>query len=123
MRVTIGADPELFIINGQNKFISSIGKFGGSKQVPLPMGHGCHVQEDNVAVEFNIPPANSKEEFVQSLNFALEELVLRAGQLNLQLAIVPSAQFDKDQLRNPAAKVFGCDPDFNAWTHMKNPSP
>lgn len=122
-QILIGADPELFVVNVHNKFISSIGKFGGSKQVPRPIGQNCHIQEDNVAVEFNIPPADTKAAFVTSINFALEDLVKRAGQLNLQLSIVASAQFDKDQLRSPQAKVFGCDPDKNAWTHEQNPSP
>lgn len=120
---TIGADPELFVINMNQKFISSIGKFGGTKAMPKPIGHDCHVQEDNVAVEFNIPPSESKETFIASINFALEELHKRATSLNLQLSIVPSARFDSDQLRNPKAKVFGCDPDMNAWTLMQNISP
>ena len=122
-QITIGADPELFVVNSQNKFISSIGKFGGSKQVPAPIGHNCYVQEDNVAVEFNIPPAKSKEQFVTTINFALEELMKRARVMNFELSIVPSATFDRDQLRHPKAKVFGCDPDHNAWTLMKNPTP
>lgn len=121
--ITIGCDPELFLVNMNNKFISSIGKFGGSKQVPAPIGHECFVQEDNVALEFNIAPANTKNAFVASINFALEELMKRAGKLNLQLSIVPSAIFDRDQLRSPLSKVFGCDPDYNAWTLTKNPSP
>ena len=121
--ITIGADPELFVVNMNNKFISSIGKFGGSKQVPAPIGHDCHIQEDNVALEFNIPPSESKTMFVSSINFALEELAKRAGMLNLSLSIVPSATFDRDQLRNPKAKEFGCDPDHNAWTMEENPRP
>src|SRR6267143_1277843 len=60
----------------------------------------------NVALEFNIAPAENKNAFVASINFALEELMKRAGALNLQLSIVPSATFDRDQLRDPRAKVF-----------------
>jgi len=123
MTTTIGCDPELFVVNVNNKFISSIGKFGGSKIAPAPIGHNCYVQEDNVAVEFNIPPASSKEQFLASINFSLEELHKRAEKMHLQLAIVPSARFDNDQLRSPKAKVFGCDPDKNAWTLTQNHPP
>lgn len=121
--ITIGCDPELFLINMHNKYISSIGKFGGTKLVPAPIGHECFVQEDNVALEFNIAPSETRNQFVSSINFALEELMKRAGKLNLQLSIVPSAIFDGDQLRDPLARVFGCDPDHNAWTLTKNPAP
>jgi Phage phiEco32-like COOH.NH2 ligase-type 2 len=31
--------------------------------------------------------------------------------------------FDKDQMDHPNAHVFGCEPDFNAWTLKANPSP
>jgi hypothetical protein len=31
--------------------------------------------------------------------------------------------FPDNELENPAAHVFGCDPDYNAWTGMKNPRP
>jgi hypothetical protein len=41
----------------------------------------------------------------------------------LELAIVPSAEFPKDQLRSRASRVFGCDPDFNVWAMRPNPSP
>lgn len=123
MKISIGADPELFVVNINKKFISSIGKFGGTKKMPKSIGHGCFVQEDNVALEFNIPPSESKEKFVASINYALEELHKRARALNFDLAIVPSANFEKDQLRSPAAKEFGCEPDNNAWTLMENQRP
>lgn len=121
--ILVGADPELFLMNKNQKLISAIGRFGGTKQWPKPIGDGCFVQEDNVAVEFNIPPAASKDAFVTSINFALQKLEERAKELNLSLAIRASAKFDRDQLANPKASVFGCDPDHNAWTLKENDSP
>lgn len=121
--IEVGCDPELFLRNTESKFISSIKKFGGSKTRPAPIGENCYVQEDNVALEFNIPPAKTVEAFVSSIEYSLKELSVRAEKLQLSLAIVPAAHFDKDQLRDPKAKVFGCDPDFNAWTKTKNDPP
>lgn len=125
MDFTIGADPELFFKNSSGKFISSIGLIGGTKDAPLPISKDGHaVQEDNVSVEFNIPPSNSATEFVNHLNFVLNHLEHRAKELNLQFAVnVAAASFDEDQLMNPAALVFGCEPDFNAWSGKKNPRP
>lgn len=124
LQFTIGADPELFLLSldGQ-KFISSIGKIGGTKREPLPVGSGCAIQEDNVAVEFNIPPAASFKQFQDSLNFSLALLEQKAKDLNLKLAIEASAEFEPDQLSSPQAKEFGCEPDFNAWTGTQNPRP
>src|SRR5882672_7870392 len=121
--ISIGCDPELFLRNTENKFISSIKKFGGSKTRPAPIGENCYVQEDNVAVEFNIPPSKTLEEFSKSIEYSLKQIAFKAETMNLSLAIVPAAHFDNDQLREPKAKVFGCDPDFNAWTKKKNDSP
>ena len=125
MSLTIGADPELFLSNAAGKFISSIGKFGGTKAAPQPLSiaKGCAVQEDNVALEFNIPPAKTEDDFVGSITAALDELRQLAFMQDLSLAIKASAVFDADQLDNPVAKMFGCTPDYNAWTGKRNPQP
>lgn len=119
----IGADPELFLKRG-NKYISSIGLIGGTKYAPfLIREDGCAVQEDNVAVEFNIPPCVDVEAFVESINFNLKYLADLAEKQGLSLSLTASAVFDKDQLANPAAQEFGCEPDYNCWTGMQNPRP
>ena len=58
MAIFFGCDPEFFLKDKTGKFISAIGLVGGSKEEPKAIGNGCFVQEDNVAVEFNIPPVN-----------------------------------------------------------------
>lgn len=121
--ITVGADPELFLIDAHGKFISSIGLIGGSKRMPRDIGEGCAVQEDNVAVEFNIPPCDSANKFVSSLNYSLENLMKHAGNKGLFLSITASKSFDEDQLSHPRARVFGCDPDFNCWTKEENEAP
>lgn len=121
----LGCDPELFLYNPETgAFVSSIGLVGGSKEIPMPIGEGCSVQEDNVAVEFNTPPCASADDFVKAIRHNLNYLKEIAGGMKLDLKIVPSAIFEKDQLDNPKAQEFGCEPDFNAWTGGKrNPRP
>lgn len=119
-----GADPELFLSTPEGKFISSIDRVGGTKMHPRPIDdEGAAVQEDNVAVEFNITPSATKESFIRALNRPLDYLKDYAKEMGLTLAIVPSARFDKDQLEDPRALQFGCEPDYNAWTGKRNPRP
>lgn len=120
----LGCDPELFFVDQAGKYMSSIGLVGGTKDFPMPIGEGCAVQEDNVAVEFNTPPCASADEFVKAINHNLSFLKMHAANYNFDLKIVPSATFSDDQLADPRAQEFGCDPDFNAWKGgEQNPRP
>jgi len=124
---TIGADPELFLQDKSGKFISAVGKFGGTKEQPRPLLNipGYMVQEDNVAVEFNIPPCEigNSHNFSQSIAIAMNALEQEAHALKLKLVVVASAEFEADQLVAPQARRFGCDPDFNVWSLKVNPPP
>jgi hypothetical protein len=122
---TIGADPELFLIGADGKFMSSVGLIGGTKDMPRPIDEeGNAVQEDNVTVEFNIPPCKTSADFIKHINKNKEWIRKRAAQLGFQLAIRPSAVFDDDQLETMEAQTFGCEPDFNAWNNgEQNPRP
>jgi hypothetical protein len=122
--VRIGSDPETFLMDATGRYISSVGLIGGSKDEPMPIGNGCSVQEDNVTVEFNTPPTNNPEEFVNAINYNLDWITRRASELNLSVVFTPSAEFDDEQLNSDAAQTFGCDPDFNAWEFgAANPRP
>jgi hypothetical protein len=124
MQFTLGADPELFLQNAEGKLISAVGLIGGSKELPLPISEAGHaIQEDNVSVEFNIPPSNSQGEFVDHISFVLKHLEQKAASMHLTFSQVAAASFPEDQLQTEAAQVFGCEPDFNAWTLETNPRP
>lgn len=123
-QITVGCDPEVFLQNPQGKFISSVGRIGGSKEMPLSIGRGCAIQEDNVAVEFNTPPCIDAASFVDSIQYNLDMLTNLVRQQGLSLSIVPSAVFSDDELDSEGAQVFGCEPDFNAWKGGEiNPKP
>ena len=72
--ISLGADPELFLFNhDSNEVISAEGIIGGTKENPrrISKDEAYGLQEDNVMVEFNIPPAKTKDEFRDSINFIL----------------------------------------------------
>ena len=97
--ITVGCDPELFLLNKQNKLVASCGLIGGTKQEPrfiTELGH--MVQEDNVAVEFGIPPAHSKEAFVNDVSYVMDYLKEFLSEQDLMLSCTASAMFPKDQI-------------------------
>ncbi len=120
-----GADPEVFVGNASG-VKSIIGRIGGTKEAPLalPIGEGFAVQEDNVALEFNIPASPTKEAFVSNItkarNFLAQAMMDMHG---LDLMKMSSISFPAEELQHPDALRFGCDPDFNAWTGRRNPRP
>jgi hypothetical protein len=122
MSVTIGADPELFFTD-KLELRSAILKVGGSKEEPLDIGQGCAVQEDNVAAEFCIPPCEKVADFIKSISYAKNYLEAVAGDYGLSLARSSAGIFSDNELLHPMSHVFGCDPDYNAWTGRVNPRP
>ncbi len=125
MNFSLGADPEIFVAEGDN-VRSIIGKIGGTKEMPLPLpiGDGFCVQEDNVAMEFNIPASHTKDEFISNIVKAttfLENVVKH--QYNFNFYKQSAVSFPEEELQDPASQVFGCDPDFDAWTGKTNPRP
>ena len=110
----IGSDPEIFIINKKNEIASGIGIFGGTKEEPINIGNGCSVQEDNILVEFNIPPTNRYEEFVNSINYAKDYIETILIPLDLRLHFSSSERINPSILKDDKAKVFGCAPSYNA---------
>lgn len=122
-KITVGADPELFIVDGKGMVGSAIGLLGGTKEVPRVVPRGA-VQEDNVLAEFNIDPASTEEEFVHNLNAVRTTLNLLLPE-GLYTSVLTSHEYDEDVLTSfgPQALEFGCDPDFNAYTGSVNPPP
>lgn len=121
----LGTDPEIFLKDAAGGLIASCGLIGGTKEnpLPLPIGEGFAVQEDNVAIEFNVPPSASSEEFIKHINQAMVFLREQVALQGLSFGTESAALFPEAQLQHPAARVFGCDPDYNAWTRKMNPRP
>lgn len=121
--VTIGCDPELFL-ERDGKIVSAVGLIGGTKYEPLPISEEGHaIQEDNVLMEFCIPPSKTCEEFVSHINFVKDYLTVTTAALGCVPNYSASAILDESELQTEQAKQFGCDPDFNVYLQGMNQPP
>ena len=122
MNLLIGADPEVFLKRGED-FYSGYGVIPGTKVNPFPVNKGA-VQVDGMALEFNINPAASDEEFLININTVLDELK-KMVPTGFDVTVSPVAMFSPEHMdeQPEEAKVLGCDPDFNAYTMTANPRP
>lgn len=122
-RITIGADPELFVRNTKTgQFVSGHGMISGTKKEPYKILNGA-VQVDGTALEFNIDPCSTVQEFLDKIT------AVRASMQGMipghELVNVPSVCYDPEYYKTipDDAKAMGCDPDFSAYTGNVNPRP
>jgi len=122
MQILIGADPEVFM-RKDGKFISAHGAVKGDKKNPFKVDKGA-VQVDGMALEFNIDPASTADEFVDNITSVMA--TLQSLVPDFELVADPVAEFGLEYIlaQPEEAKELGCDPDFNAWDDGKpNPKP
>lgn len=121
MNILIGCDPEVFV-RQQGIFKSAHGLIPGTKKEPFKVDKGA-VQVDGMALEFNIDPAASEDEFVLNVQSVFNTLALMVPEY--QIVTVPVAHFDKEYLYSQPREALelGCDPDYNAWTGDANVKP
>jgi len=118
---TIGADPEVCVGKG-GEFRSAYGLVPGTKQDPHKVNKGA-VQVDGLALEFNIDPASSYQEFQDNLDCVFNTLREMVPDYDfLQLSTVDLFPDYKATLPEESL-VIGCDPDFNAYTEELNSPP
>ena len=121
----VGSDAELFLLKNGLPY-PVCGLVGGTKEDPLPVlgGNGYAVQEDNVTLEFNIPPASTAEEFQNSISTMLTHLQMEMAKKELACRSASEMIFPSALLEQfPQAHIFGCEPDFCVWTKSVNPRP
>lgn len=126
---TIGADPELFIVNTKtNKVVSSIGLIPGEKGDPwvgedMPSGFGLEI--DNILAEFNIPPVTNCHSFVNNIEYMKKYIASFVKEKNPDLDVLCAASMEvpEDQLQSSEARLFGCSIDYNVYTEEPNPKP
>ena len=121
---TLGADPEFFI-EKEKELYSIEGLLGGTKQNPKYLDDlGVYkVQEDNVAAEYNIPPCQTKDDFIESILTPQRMIMKIIGTDKFNISLKASGNFPLKQLNTEQAQTFGCDPDYNAWTLTMNEAP
>lgn len=122
MTVFVGADPELFVKEG-DRFVSGFGMIPGDKKKPHPVPNGA-VQVDGMALEFNINPAVNEDEFLLNIDIVLNHLKGMIPDKH-QLVVSPTAEFDEEYLKSQPLEALqlGCAPDYNAYEMAANPQP
>ncbi len=122
IKILVGADPEVFMFK-DNAPVSAFDQIKGDKKNPFRVDYGA-VQVDGMALEFNIDPASTEEEFVHNITKVMDQLASMVP--GYELRPVPVAEFGSEYINSqpPAALELGCDPDFNAWENGRaNPRP
>lgn len=120
----LGTDPEILLQDSNGSPVSVIGLIKADKWNPMQipdMAPGFTLQEDNVSIEYGIPPASSADDYVQYIQSVMQK----------SLEYLPGLSFSKlsctiypeEQMQHPLAYVFGCEPDFDAWTGKVNKKP
>lgn len=121
MTITIGADPELFVSKDQ-RFVSAHGLVPGTKKEPFKVQKGA-VQVDGLALEFNIDPASSYEEFQENLDTVSSQLKSMVPDYQfLQRTTVRLTKGYRKTLPLEAVQI-GCNSDVNAYTESLNEAP
>lgn len=134
----IGADPEFFIIKLKNETLKKntivpvFGLMGGDKENPRViepervLGANAKqwkyqgffgIQEDNVALELNLPATGRLDHFIhywQQFQTYLNEQELKPR--GMMLSWNSRHKFKGPQLENPRALQIGCSPDFHAYS-------
>jgi len=121
MEILVGCDPEVFV-KQNGVFKSAFGLIKGDKANPQKVNRGA-VQVDGMALEFNIDPAHSEDEFCINVQDVFNTMKLMVP--DYEVVAVPVAHFDPTYIKSqPAAALeLGCDPDFNGWNGLVNNKP
>lgn len=121
--VTFGSDAEVFLKTLTQEFFPVCDLVGGTKERPRSLGDGYFIQEDNVALEFNIPVCKDSKSFQQAFSVAFVKIAKEIPK-SLIMSTETAANFSPVYISQiPQAQVFGCDPDYNVWELSENPKP
>ncbi len=123
MEILMGADPEFFVKDQFGRFRSAHGLVPGTKEEPFKVPKGA-IQVDGMALEFNIDPAATEDEFVTNISTVIGEM-RKAVPDRFSFEFVPSVKFHGNHMRAQpeAATEMGCQPDFDSYTMADNPRP
>lgn len=125
MELKIGCDPEFFVFDRQeNTYVSAHTLVPGTKENPAPLAGGGSVQSDGLAIEFNIKPASTRDEFVVRIVQALTDIRNIVPE-RYAFKYVSAAPFSREYLDGLPEHVrqLGCNPDFDAYTGKANNPP
>lgn len=120
MSLTIGADPEFWLVHRETgEFVSAHNVVPGTKKKPYKLKKGA-LQADGTAVEFNINPAETAEEFEENILSVLSDIRSIVPH-NLRFDFTPVREYPAaywDRLPD-MAKEIGCDPEMYLYEPLK----
>jgi hypothetical protein len=124
--ILIGTDPELFVTDEHDRFISAHDLIPGSKEFPHPVPRGA-IQVDGVAAEFNIDPVSKVDQFTKNIRSVMNSMeeYIKEKHPSYNLHIAPTAHFERAyfDLLPEETKKLGCTPDFDCYTGEENMPP
>ena len=110
--ILIGCDPELFVVDAKKDTPrSAFGLVPGTKASPFKVPKGA-IQVDGMALEFNIDPAKTEDEFVENIQTVLQTLREKVPS-KYKFLIEPSVNFNGNHMKAQPeeAKELGCECD------------
>lgn len=121
----IGSDPELTPFIESNP--SEAGLYlNNDRHNPLRISNNTHIHVDNVNFELSISPAANLQEWLSYNNESVLELnnFLKSIDKNLNALANPITIYPAHyEFQKLSSYVFGCQPDYNAWTNEINVGP
>ncbi len=120
LKTTFGADPELMVFDTKKgRIVSAIPIIKNSKHEPIDLGDGFRVFYDNVLLEFSMPPAKSKAEFVNLIRIAFQRIQKLLGE-RYRIVAQSSHEFLKEDLEGKVCWEAGCSPNFDVYGECAN---
>lgn len=116
----LGADPEFFIVDTKYQIINSYRIIKKNKNKPIKINNFKFFY-DNVAIEANFNPCNTKEKFLVELDSMFSELkkLISPHKLSLQAY----GELNESETSFPNINEIGCEPDLNAYKFCYNKLP
>lgn len=124
-KITLGSDPEIFVTKDGMPWGAIHSGIKGTKENPLAVEKGA-IQVDGMALEFNIEPAATVEEWVHNHEVVMQQITTIAGDKGLVYNTASMLDFTNYiDTQNPTEEetIFGCDPDYCADTMQENKMP
>jgi len=120
----MGSDPEFFVVDKKKRVLASDQFFPGKKEPwkfdPLE-DEKLTLFFDGIQAEMNVPASTCRETISYYIRACLKAADRKIGKNN-SIVMQPSIRVRQSTLNNadPEARIFGCAPDFNAYTLRQN---
>jgi hypothetical protein len=118
-RFSVGTDTEFFLKNANGDLVAATYLIKGTKYDPTMLPCGGNVQKDNVSMEFATPPVIGEKAFLDAIRATMKEAISTLPK-GISVFSSASTEFPDTELQDPETRMFGCDPDYDAWKLTQN---